>query len=136
MKWQHSNRSKEDYNNALARVQKAFDKQARLLTTNLLHPSLHAKKYSESEDLWQARITIGWRFFFKIEADTYIIVRIIPHPKVAKVLLPPPGNGVTPSQLRRQWLRRRRSRACRERRMCGRASTVGRIPKRRPWRAP
>jgi mRNA interferase RelE/StbE len=58
-----------------------FDKQARLLTANLLHPSLRAKKYSESEDLWQARVTKGWRFFFRIEADTYIIVRIIPHPK-------------------------------------------------------
>jgi mRNA interferase RelE/StbE len=71
----------EDYQNAPARVQKAFDKQARILAANLLHPLLHAKKYSESEDLWQARITKGWRFFFQIEAGTYIIVRIIPHPK-------------------------------------------------------
>jgi mRNA interferase RelE/StbE len=51
------------------------------LTANLLHPSLRAKKYSESEDLWQARVTKGWRFFFQIEAGTYVIVRIVPHPK-------------------------------------------------------
>ena len=81
MKWQHSNRSEADYNNVPLRIQKAFDKQVRLLAANLLHPFLRAKKFSESEDLWQARVNKDWRFYFKIESDTYIIVRIIPHPK-------------------------------------------------------
>ena len=81
MKWQHSDRSEQDYQSAPLRIQKAFDKQARLLAANLLHPSLRAKKYDESLDLWQARVTKGWRFFFLIENDTYIIVRIVPHPK-------------------------------------------------------
>jgi hypothetical protein len=81
MKWQHSNRSKQDYDNLQPTIKKAFDKQTRLLAENLLHPSLHAKKYDESQDLWQARLTKGWRFFFLIEEDTYIIVRIVPHPK-------------------------------------------------------
>ena len=36
-------------------VRKAFYKQAGFLVENLQHPSLHAKKFSESEDLWQAR---------------------------------------------------------------------------------
>ena len=81
MKWQHSNRSEQDYNDAPLKMQKAFDKQARLLAHNLLYPSLHAKKFSESEDLWQARITKDWRFFFKIEGGTYVIVSIVPHPK-------------------------------------------------------
>ena len=56
MKWQHSNRSEADYNNASLRIQKVFDKQVRLLAENLRHPSLRAKKFSESEDLWQARV--------------------------------------------------------------------------------
>jgi mRNA-degrading endonuclease RelE of RelBE toxin-antitoxin system len=81
MKWQHSNRSKEDYDSLQSSVRKAFDKQARLLAGNLLHPSLHAKKFNESEDLWQARVNKGWRFFFTITDDTYIIARIVPHPK-------------------------------------------------------
>jgi len=51
MKWQHSDRSEEDYRNAPLRMQKAFDKQIRLLTENILHPFLHAKKYDESKDL-------------------------------------------------------------------------------------
>lgn len=66
---------------APAAVRKAFDKQARLLVENLHHPSLHAKKYDESEDLWQARVNRGWRFYFNIVGDTYVIRDIIAHPK-------------------------------------------------------
>ena len=76
-----TDRAVEALKDAPTAVQRAFDKQLRLLETNLLHPSLRAKKFSESEDIWQARVTRGWRFYFKIEGDTYIIVRIIPHPK-------------------------------------------------------
>jgi len=81
MRWQHTVRSKQDYDQASGSVQKAFDKQVRLLAQNLLYPSLHAKKYDEAADLWQARVNKGWRFYFKIDHDTYIITRIIPHPK-------------------------------------------------------
>jgi hypothetical protein len=81
MKWQHSNRSREDYLSAPTRIQKAFNKQVRLLAENLLHPSLRAKKYSESLDLWQARVNRDWRFYFIVKNDTYLIARIVPHPK-------------------------------------------------------
>jgi hypothetical protein len=54
MKWQHTDRSKDDYDHAPSSVQKAFDKQVRLLAGNLLYPSLHAKKYDELQDLWQS----------------------------------------------------------------------------------
>ena len=81
MKWRHTVRSKQDYQDASNSVQKAFDKQVRLLAANLLHPSLHAKKYDETEDLWQGRVNKSWRFYFKIDKDTYIITRIVPHPK-------------------------------------------------------
>ena len=81
MKWQHSDRSREDYSSAPIQIQKAFDKQVRLLAENLLHPSLRAKKYSGSLDLWQARVNRDWRFYFMVENDTYVIARIVPHPK-------------------------------------------------------
>jgi plasmid maintenance system killer protein len=48
---------------------------------NFLHPSLHAKKYHEAHDLWQARVNKDWRFYFTIANDTYRIEKIIPHPK-------------------------------------------------------
>jgi mRNA-degrading endonuclease RelE of RelBE toxin-antitoxin system len=66
---------------AAARIRKAFYKQAAFLLQDLHHPSLHAKKYSESENLWQARVTRGWRFYFKIVGDVYRIEEIKKHPK-------------------------------------------------------
>ena len=62
-------------------VQKAFFKQMRLLAENLHHPSLRAKKYDESQDLWQARVNRDWRFYFIISSNTYIVLDVIPHPK-------------------------------------------------------
>jgi mRNA interferase RelE/StbE len=59
----------------------AFDKQIGLLVQNPRHPSLRVKKYDESQNLWQARVTRDWRFYFVIEADTYSLVRLRSHPK-------------------------------------------------------
>ena len=64
-----------------APIRKAFYKQAGLLAENLLHPSLRAKKFDESNDFWQARINRDWRFYFVIEGDMYIVTNITPHPK-------------------------------------------------------
>jgi mRNA interferase RelE/StbE len=62
-------------------VRKAFRKQLTYLAENLHHPSLRAKKYDESRDLWQARVTKDWRFYFKIVDDTYRLEEIKKHPK-------------------------------------------------------
>ena len=62
-------------------VRKAFFKQVGFLGANLKHPSLRAKQYDESRDLWQARVNKDWRFYFVITGDTYVITDIIPHPK-------------------------------------------------------
>jgi len=81
MTWQHTRRSKQDYDGLQPQIRKAFDKQVRLLAADLRHRSLRAKKYDESRDLWQARVTKDWRFYFVIQNDTCIVTRIIPHPK-------------------------------------------------------
>ncbi len=62
-------------------VRKAFNKQLRFLVRDLRHPSLRAKKYDESRDLWQGRVNNDWRFFFTILGDTYQIEDVVPHPK-------------------------------------------------------
>jgi hypothetical protein len=62
-------------------VRNAFFKQVKLLVRDLRHPSLHAKKYDVALDRWQARVNRGWRFYFNIVGDTYVIRDIIPHPK-------------------------------------------------------
>lgn len=61
-------------------VRKAF-KQVNFLGQNLHHPSLRAKKYDEAKDRWQARVNRDWRFYFRIIGDTYLIEKVIPHPK-------------------------------------------------------
>ena len=62
-------------------VRRAFFKQVGFLEHDLHHPSLHAKKYDEARDIWQARVNRDWRLYFNIIDDTYIIRDIIPHPK-------------------------------------------------------
>ena len=69
------------YIDAPPAVQKAFDKQVKLLVENVRHPSLRAKKYDESRGIWQARVNRNWRFYFVVTGDTYLILDIIPHPK-------------------------------------------------------
>jgi mRNA-degrading endonuclease RelE of RelBE toxin-antitoxin system len=64
-----------------ATVRKAFFKQMKVLEQNLQHPSLHAKKYDETQDVWQGRVNRGWRFYFNIVGETYVIRDTIPHPK-------------------------------------------------------
>ena len=72
-------RFERSYGDAPAAIQRAFDKQLAFLLANLRHPSLRAKKYDAER--WQARITRDWRFYFRIEGDTYILLDMMPHPK-------------------------------------------------------
>jgi len=81
MKAVYTKRFLKQYAAAPAQVRKAFDKQLGHLLLNLQHPSLRAKKYDETRDLWQARVNDDWRFYFTIEANNYYLHEIIPHPK-------------------------------------------------------
>ena len=81
MKLDYTQRALGVLKNLPVAVRKAFYKQAGFLVQNLQHPSLHAKKYDESKGIWQARINRAWRFYFTIEADTYVVTNITPHPK-------------------------------------------------------
>ena len=76
-----SDRTVESLKDAPRAVQRAFDKQLRFLVNNLHHPSLRTKKFDETNDVWQARVNRDWRFYFTIHDDTYLIEKIIPHPK-------------------------------------------------------
>ena len=69
MRLSYTERFRRSYESAPARIQRAFDRRIALLVQNLRHPSLRAKKYDESRDIWQARVNGGWRFYFKIEGD-------------------------------------------------------------------
>jgi hypothetical protein len=74
-------RFERSYAKAPQQVQRAFDKQSLLLLQNLFHPSLRAKKYDESRNVWQARVNKSLRFYFLIQDDVYYIVDVVSHPK-------------------------------------------------------
>ncbi len=81
MKFRTTNKFDDDYAKAPETIQRVFDRKIILLLQNLRHSSLHAKKYDEARDLWQARVTGGWRFYFTIEGDVYVLHSIKSHPK-------------------------------------------------------
>jgi mRNA interferase RelE/StbE len=81
MKAAYSKRALDAIEAAPPAVRKAFFKQLTFLLQDLTYPSLRAKKYSESEDIWQARVNQDWRFYFTITGDIYRIEDVIPHPK-------------------------------------------------------
>ncbi len=81
MKSRTTQKFDEMYAEAPEAIQRALDRKLALLLQNLRHPSLRAKKYDEACDIWQARVTGSWRFYFSIEGDTYTLHSITPHPK-------------------------------------------------------
>lgn len=70
---------KRNYQKLPKEIQRAFDKQLVHLLSNFRHPSLRAKKYDEKRNLWQARVTRNYRFYFEIKADGYTLHEIQPH---------------------------------------------------------
>ena len=81
MKLTFTKKARKNYLSLPPKIQTTADKQLNLLTNDLRHPSLRAKKYDEKQDIWQGRITGSWRFYFLIESDEYVILSIIKHPK-------------------------------------------------------
>ncbi len=71
----------QSYYQAPPEIQRAFDRRAVMLATNIRHPSLRAKKYDHANDIWQARVNSNWRFYFQIADDKYILHDIMAHPK-------------------------------------------------------
>ena len=82
MRLELTKRARKDYDALESRLQTRVDKQLAFLLEDFRHPSLDAKKYVQrGRDVWQDRVDRSYRFYFLIEADVYVILRIIPHPK-------------------------------------------------------
>jgi len=81
MKFRLTAKAERDYDALSLPLQARVDKQLALLLQSLRQPSIRAKKYDETRGLWQGRVNQAYRFYFRIEGDTYEIVAITPHPK-------------------------------------------------------
>jgi mRNA-degrading endonuclease RelE of RelBE toxin-antitoxin system len=68
-----------DYRSLPQNLQKATDKQLELLLANPQHPSLNLKKMQDPRNIWEGRVTAGYRFTFQIEEDTYLLRRVGTH---------------------------------------------------------
>jgi len=81
MRLQYTDRFRRSHESAPDAVRRAFAKQARHLQQDLRHPSLRAKKYDETRDIWQARVDRSWRFYFVMRGDVCLLLDLISHPK-------------------------------------------------------
>ncbi|KWT74625.1 type II toxin-antitoxin system RelE/ParE family toxin [Candidatus Magnetominusculus xianensis] len=71
----------KDYESLTDNLQAVVDKQLEALLRDIRYPSLRAKKYNESQDIWQVRINKDYRAYFCIDGDIYIVITICKHPK-------------------------------------------------------
>jgi hypothetical protein len=69
----------EDFAALPATIKRRAEKQFRLLLDNLRHPSLRIKKMEDPREIWEGRITQGYRFTFQIVGDIYLLRRIGTH---------------------------------------------------------
>ena len=81
MRIELTRRADKEYGKLSAQLQRQVDKQFDFMLENLRHPSLDAKKYGGTDDIWQGRVNRDYRFYFRIVDDTYHILMIIAHPK-------------------------------------------------------
>jgi mRNA-degrading endonuclease RelE of RelBE toxin-antitoxin system len=81
MKLEHTKNIRRALREFPKQTQEAFYKQIEYLRKDIRHPSLRAKKYGGTTDVWQARVTDTVRFYFQIMDDTYHLLDIRKHPK-------------------------------------------------------
>ncbi|MEW6386607.1 MAG: hypothetical protein AB1491_03725 [Thermodesulfobacteriota bacterium] len=68
-----------DYRSLPQHIKKAADKQLELFLANPQHPSLNIKKMQDPRDIWEGRITKGYRFTFQMEGEICILRRLGTH---------------------------------------------------------
>lgn len=74
-----------DYARLPGAVRERVDKQLALLLDNPHHPSLRLKKLHGTNDLWELRVTRGYRVTLQIAGDTYILRRVGTHDLLRQV---------------------------------------------------
>ena len=68
-----------DYSGLSEEVRRRAEKQIRLLLQNPRHPSLRARKIEGYKDIYEARITEGYRMTYKMVGETFRLRRIGTH---------------------------------------------------------
>lgn len=80
MKLQYTEHFSEGYQQLPEHIKKQSNKQLELLLKNFRHPSLYVKKIQGlKQNIWEARVSEGYRFTFQIERDVYLLRKIGTH---------------------------------------------------------
>ena len=79
MKVQTTRPFDQDYVGLPEELKERVDKQLALLLTNPRHPSLRLKRIRGTADIWELRVTRGYRMTLQVAGDTYILRRVGPH---------------------------------------------------------
>jgi len=75
---------KRGYKKLPGKVKKQTDKALQLLIANLSHPSLRVKKIKSRENIWEARVSTGYRLSFEIKGEACILRSIGKREEVLK----------------------------------------------------
>ena len=75
---------KEEFERLTEPMKRSAEKALRFFAANPRHPSLQAKKIGgqcdpDGRNIWEARVSKGYRFTFVFDGDTVILYRIGPH---------------------------------------------------------
>ncbi len=79
MKIKTTRRFDKDYARLSEEIKDMFDQKLKLFFENQNHPSLRVKKMAGHPTIWEASITMQYRFTFEVQNDTYILRRIGTH---------------------------------------------------------
>ena len=75
---------KRDFQRLSEPMKRSAEKALRFFVDNPRHRSLRTKKMEgqrdlEGRDIWEARLSRGYRFTFALDGDTALLYRIGPH---------------------------------------------------------
>ncbi|MBU2578700.1 hypothetical protein KKA09_01095 [Patescibacteria group bacterium] len=70
---------KKEYKRLPQQIQKITDKKLRFFITNPRHPSLRVKKIKGCLNIWEASVTMDYRFTFQMKENVFILCKIGTH---------------------------------------------------------
>jgi len=79
MKLQTTRPFDRDYAGLPEEIRAQVEKQLALLLLNPRHPSLRLKRIRGTADIWEVRVSRGYRLTLQLAGDTFLLRRVCPN---------------------------------------------------------
>ncbi len=79
MKPVYSKEFKKKYKKLPASAKKQVDKQIRFIFIDFRHPSLKSRKMSGYKDVYEARVSKGYRLRYRVQKEIVSLLTVGPH---------------------------------------------------------